>query len=75
MGTFSHTSMKVASGVSSSIKAGDTRQVAFLSGFHHALITAGVIALVGALIAFATLQHARHREEAGAPAADFVEAA
>src|SRR5262245_45677312 len=64
----------VASGVSSSIEAGDTRQVAFLNGFHHALITAGVIALVGALIAFATLQHARHREEA-APAADFVEAA
>jgi EmrB/QacA subfamily drug resistance transporter len=64
----------VASGVSSSIKAGDTRQVAFLNGFHHALITAGVIALVGALIALATLQHARHREEA-APAADFVEAA
>jgi MFS family permease len=65
----------VASGVSSSIKAGDTRQVAFLNGFHHALITAGVIALVGALIALATLQHARHREEAAAPAADFVEAA
>jgi predicted MFS family arabinose efflux permease len=64
----------VASGASSAIKAGDTRQVAFLNGFHHALITAGVIALVGALIALATLQHARHREEA-APAADFVEAA
>jgi EmrB/QacA subfamily drug resistance transporter len=64
----------VASGVSSSIKAGDTRQVAFLNGFHHALITAGVIAVVGALIALATLQHARHREEV-APAADFVEAA
>ena len=47
---------------------------ALLNGFHHALITAGVIALVGALIAFATLQHARHREEV-APAADFVEAA
>jgi len=64
----------VASGASSAIKAGDTRQVAFLNGFHHALITAGVIALVGAVIALATLQHARHREEA-APAADFVEAA
>src|SRR5262245_6484885 len=55
----------VASGVSSSIKAGDTRQVAFLNGFHHALITAGVVALVGALIAFAARPHARTPAHAG----------
>src|SRR5262249_45480059 len=65
----------VASGVSSGLGAGDTRQLAFLNGFHHPLIRAGVIARVGALIALATLQHAGPREEAAAPAADFVEAA
>src|SRR5262245_21975527 len=65
----------VAAGVSSALKAGDPRPVAFMNGFHHALEVAAVIALAGALIAVLTLQHARHREEAAAPAADFVEAA
>jgi EmrB/QacA subfamily drug resistance transporter len=65
----------VASAVSSGLEAGDTRQVAFLSGFHHALITAGVIALFGALIAVTTLQHAHHRHQEATPEADFVEAA
>jgi EmrB/QacA subfamily drug resistance transporter len=62
----------VASGVSSAIKAGDSRPVAYLNGFHHALIVAGVIALVGALIALLTLQHAHHERQ---PAAEFAEAA
>src|SRR5947207_4380852 len=62
----------VASGVSSGLAAGDPRPVAFVHGFHHALEVAGVIALAGALIAVATLQHAHHRHEA---AADFAEAA
>jgi EmrB/QacA subfamily drug resistance transporter len=62
----------VASGVSSGLEAGDPRPVAFVNGFHHALEVAAVIALAGALIALATLQHARHREE---PVADFAEAA
>ena len=62
----------VASGVSSGLAAGDSRPVAFVHGFHHALEVAGVIELAGALIALTTLQHAHHRREA---AADFAEAA
>jgi EmrB/QacA subfamily drug resistance transporter len=53
----------VASGVSSSLHAGNPRPVAFVSGFHHALQVATVIAVAGAVIAFATLRHARHRPQ------------
>ena len=53
----------VASGISTSLAAGDPRPVAFLHGFHHALDVAAVIALAGAVIAAVTLQHARHRPE------------
>jgi EmrB/QacA subfamily drug resistance transporter len=53
----------VASGVSSSLQAGNPRPVAFVNGFHHSLQVATVIALVGAVIAFATLRHARHRPQ------------
>jgi predicted MFS family arabinose efflux permease len=56
----------VAAGVSSSVKAGDPRPVAFVHGLHHGLDVAGVIALVGAAIAAATLHHARHRPETAA---------
>jgi EmrB/QacA subfamily drug resistance transporter len=65
----------VASGVSSGLAAGDPRPVAFVNGFHHALEVAAVIALAGALIAVATLQHAHHRHEEAPAEADFVEAA
>jgi len=63
----------VAAGVSSGLKAGDPRPVAFLSGFHHALEVAAGIAAVGAVIAVTTLQHAHHKR--GEAAADFAEAA
>jgi EmrB/QacA subfamily drug resistance transporter len=53
----------VASGVSNGLSAGDPRPVAFVSGYHHALEVATVIALTGAAIAFATLRHARHRPQ------------
>jgi EmrB/QacA subfamily drug resistance transporter len=62
----------VASGVSNGLAAGDPRPVAFLHGFHHALEVAAAIALVGAVIAAATLQHAHHKRHA---AAEFAEAA
>jgi hypothetical protein len=51
----------VASGISSSLASGDPRPVAFVNGFHHAVEVAAVIALAGAAIAAATLQHAHHR--------------
>jgi EmrB/QacA subfamily drug resistance transporter len=54
----------VASGISSSLAAGEPRPVAFVNGFHHALNVGAVIALAGAVIAAATLKHARHRPEA-----------
>jgi EmrB/QacA subfamily drug resistance transporter len=53
----------VASGISSSLHAGDSRRAAFVHGLHHGLDTAAVIALVGALIAFATLRHAHHAHQ------------
>jgi EmrB/QacA subfamily drug resistance transporter len=53
----------VASGVSNGLHAGDPRPVAFVSGFHHALQVATVIAGAGAVIAFTTLRHARHRPQ------------
>jgi EmrB/QacA subfamily drug resistance transporter len=59
----------VASGVSSSLRAGEPRPVAFLHGFHHALDVGALITLIGAVVAFATLQHARQRQEPVAEAA------
>src|SRR6266540_4121805 len=54
----------VASGIKTSIAAGNPRPVAFVNGFHHALDVGAVIALAGAVIAAATLRHARHQPEA-----------
>jgi EmrB/QacA subfamily drug resistance transporter len=62
----------VASGVSNGLAAGDPRPVAFLNGFHHALEVAAAIAIVGAVIAALTLQHAHHKRQS---AAEFAEAA
>jgi EmrB/QacA subfamily drug resistance transporter len=56
----------VASGVSSSLHAGNAPDVAFVNGFHHALDVAAGLAIAGALIAVSTLQHARHRPETAA---------
>src|SRR5581483_2129229 len=50
----------VASGISSALHAGEPRPAAFINGFHHALDVSAVIVIAGAVIAFATLQHARH---------------
>ena len=67
----------VASGVSSSLAAGHSRPVAFVNGYHHAVEVAALIALAGAVVAAATLQHARHRPESEPSAAEgaFPEAA
>ena len=54
----------VASGLSSSLAAGNPRPVAFVHGLHHGLFTAAVIAVVGAGIGAATLRHAHNRHEA-----------
>ena len=56
----------VASGISSSLHAGNAPDVAFVNGFHHALNVAAGLAIAGALIAVSTLQHARHRPETAA---------
>jgi MFS family permease len=53
----------VAAGASGAAPGRHARQLAFVDGFHHALDTAGVIAVVGAIVALSTLQHARHRPE------------
>jgi EmrB/QacA subfamily drug resistance transporter len=62
----------VASGTKAALSAGDVQKVAFVHGLHHSLWTAAIISVVGAGIAAATLQHARHR---AAPAAEFAEPA
>jgi EmrB/QacA subfamily drug resistance transporter len=56
----------VAAGVASATAAGDDRAAAFLNGFHHATEVAALIAVAGAVVAFATLRHvhARHQESA-----------
>jgi MFS family permease len=64
----------VAAGVSSSLKAGHSQPVAFVNGFHHALDVAAGIAIVGALIAAATLRKVHHPEPAQAEPV-FAEAA
>jgi EmrB/QacA subfamily drug resistance transporter len=64
----------VADGISSARASGDSQPAAFVHGFHHALDTAAVIAIAGAIIALTTLHHARHRPEPQA-ASEFVEAA
>jgi EmrB/QacA subfamily drug resistance transporter len=64
----------VASGVKSSLSSGHPQPVAFVNGFHHALDVAAGIAVVGALIAAATLRKVHHPEPAQAESA-FAEAA
>jgi EmrB/QacA subfamily drug resistance transporter len=54
----------VASGINGSIASGHSRPVAFVSGFQSATLVAALIAVAGAIVAAATLQHARHREPA-----------
>jgi EmrB/QacA subfamily drug resistance transporter len=54
----------VAAGATSSVNSGAAPAEAFVNGFHHALETAAVIVIVGAVIAFTTLKDARHREQA-----------
>jgi EmrB/QacA subfamily drug resistance transporter len=54
----------VASGINGSIASGHPRPVAFVSGFQSATLVAALIAVAGAIVAAATLQHARHREPA-----------
>ena len=62
----------VVAGATSSLSSGAAPAEAFVNGFHHALETAAVIVLVGAVIAFTTLKDARHREQ---PAVGVIEAA
>src|SRR6266550_514985 len=50
----------VASGISASLKSGHPRPEAFMNGFHHALDVASVIAIVGAVLAVATLRKVHH---------------
>jgi hypothetical protein len=58
----------VAAGVASATAAGDDRPTAFLNGFHHATEVAALIAIAGAVVAFATLRHVHLRHgEAGVP--------
>jgi predicted MFS family arabinose efflux permease len=54
----------VAAGISNSLASGNPRPVAFVNGFHHALIAGSIIAVAGAVIAAATLRDARHQPEA-----------
>jgi hypothetical protein len=48
--------------VAASTTAGRRDPVAFVHGFHHALVTAAAIAALGALIAALTLGRASHPE-------------
>jgi EmrB/QacA subfamily drug resistance transporter len=63
----------VAAGTSSALEAGDPRPQAFVHGFHHALVVAGLIAVAGSLLALATLRRIHHPEPGHEP--QLVEAA
>jgi hypothetical protein len=55
----------VAAAASGAVSAGGHPDpTSFVTGYHHALEVATLIALTGAGIAFATLLHARHRPHA-----------
>jgi EmrB/QacA subfamily drug resistance transporter len=58
----------VASGVSTSLQAGDTQRLAFLHGFHDALRVSSILALAGAAVATLAIRKIEHRH-APAPAA------
>jgi EmrB/QacA subfamily drug resistance transporter len=65
----------VASGISSSVASGHSQTEAFMNGFHDALYVAAIIAFAGVVIAWATLQNARHRQPAPDAEPAFIEAA
>ena len=65
----------VANGITSSLKSGNPRPVAFVNGFHHALDVAAAIAVVGAVIAASTLRKVQHPEHPPAESSAFAEAA
>jgi hypothetical protein len=55
----------VASTSASSLRQGDSRQIAFLHGFHDALRVGSLLLLVGAVIAVVAIrkiEHAHHHE-------------
>jgi EmrB/QacA subfamily drug resistance transporter len=64
----------VAAGISSSAKAGNPHPVAFVNGFHHALLVAAAIAGVGAVLAAVSLRRPPKRQQ-GEPVSAFAEAA
>jgi hypothetical protein len=51
----------VASGVSSSLDAGDTQRLAFLHGFHDALRVSALLALAGAAVATLAIRKIEHK--------------
>ena len=65
----------VAAGISSSAKAGHPHPVAFVNGFHHALLVAAGIAAVGAILAAVSLRKAPHQKPGGERKPALAEAA
>ena len=65
----------VAAGISSSAKAGNPHPVAFVNGFHHALLVAAGIAAVGAILAAVSLRKAPHHKPGGERKTALAEAA
>jgi len=53
----------VASGVSTSLHAGDTQRLAFLHGFHDALRVSSILALAGAAVATAAIRKIEHKQQ------------
>jgi EmrB/QacA subfamily drug resistance transporter len=51
----------VASGVSTSLHAGDTQRLAFLHGFHDALRVSSILALAGAAVATIAIRKIEHK--------------
>jgi hypothetical protein len=64
----------VASGASSALASGSTRDEAFVHGLHNGLLVGAAIALAGSLIGVATIRkHAHHEPEPEPVPAELVD--
>jgi MFS family permease len=57
----------VASGIKSSLKAGDAQPIAYLNGFHDALRVGSVLLVLGAIVAIAAVRKIEHPHEQREP--------
>jgi EmrB/QacA subfamily drug resistance transporter len=63
----------VAAGTTSALKLGESKQLAYLHGFHEALRVAAVLALAGAVVAVLAIRRTVHQQRPASEAAPAVD--